>query len=145
MLYIQEDIRDVMMQIHAFAALLAAAFTFAADPTVKISSGTYVGRYLAEFGQDVFLGIPYAAKPERFTPATLLVEGGGVKDAKQYGYSCPGYGSDTRKMVASGDIVLNEDCLNLNVIRPKTGKDGLPVLVWIYGGGWQQVVFQLLF
>lgn len=109
------------------------------DPTVNISTGEYVGRYIPEFKQDVFLGVPYADKPARFTPAKLATGSAGVtRAAKEYGYSCPGYGSDTAKLVAAGTIVINEDCLNLNVIRPSGEKSGLPVLVWIYGGNWQQ-------
>lgn len=108
------------------------------DPTVQISTGAYVGRYIPEFKQDVFLGVPYADKPARFTPAKLATGRAEVaKAAKGYGYSCPGYGPDTTNLVAAGTITMNEDCLNLNVIRP-SGKSGLPVLVWIYGGGWQQ-------
>ena len=33
-------------------------------------------------------------------------------------------------------IPWNEDCLYLNVWAP-SGKTGLPVLRWLYGGGWQ--------
>lgn len=110
------------------------------DPTVQIQTGEYVGRHLAEFNQDVFLGIPYADKPVRFTPARLATgTAGTVKAAQEYGYSCPGYGADTTNLVAAGIITIDEDCLNLNVVRPSGGaKSGLPVLVWIYGGGWQQ-------
>jgi triacylglycerol lipase len=40
-----------------------------------------------------------------------------------------------------GLIQLSEDCHNLNVIRPKRESEDrelLPVMVWIFGGGWQQ-------
>lgn len=110
------------------------------DPTVQISTGKYVGRYLPTFKQDVFLGVPYAGKPERFSPAALASGNSReTRSAKEYGYSCPAYGSDTTKLADAGTIELNEDCLSLNVIRPSGEKSGLPVLVWIYGGGWMQV------
>lgn len=109
------------------------------DPIVQISTGRYVGRYIPEFKQDVFLGVPYADKPVRFSPATLATGSAGeTKVVKEYGFSCSGYGSDTTKLVSAGTITLDEDCLNLNVIRPSGEGNGLPVLVWIYGGGWQQ-------
>lgn len=109
------------------------------DPTVQIPTGEYIGRYLPEFNQDVFLGVPYADKPVRFTPARLATgRAGTAQAAKGYGYSCPGYGSDTTNLVAAGIIAISEDCLNLNVVRPSGENAGLPVLVWIYGGGWQQ-------
>lgn len=86
-------------------------------------------------------------------------------NATAYGFDCPGYGSDETKLIKAGTIQLSEDCLNLNIIRPwrngndyssGAARDGaraqvpgkgkekaeedelLPVLLWIYGGGWQQ-------
>ncbi|KAA8900216.1 Alpha/Beta hydrolase protein [Sphaerosporella brunnea] len=121
--------------------LSLAGFATANDPTARLpaSDTTYVGRYLPQFDQDAFLGITYAS-PKRFNPATLLAPPKGKVTAQEYGFSCPAYGSDTTTMVASGTIKLGEDCLNLNVIRPSgvAAGDGLPVAVWIYGGGWQQ-------
>lgn len=121
----------------------------------------FVGRTLPEFDQDLFLGIKYADEPSRFTAAELKSHyasndsNSGVYDlpaagvsshgntvyynATEYGYDCPGYGSDTTKLVNMGLIRLNEDCLNLNVIRPqKAGDEELPVMLWIFGGGWSQ-------
>jgi carboxylesterase type B len=36
-------------------------------------------------------------------------------------------------------LKISEDCLNINVIRPRGTKagDNLPVLFWIYGGGFE--------
>lgn len=121
----------------------------------------FAGRTLSEFDQDLFLGIKYADEPARFTPAELKSHyasndsNSGVYDlsavgvsshssavyynATEYGYDCPGYGSDTTKLVKMGLIRLNEDCLNLNVIRPQgVGEEELPVMLWIFGGGWSQ-------
>ncbi|KAK1142296.1 hypothetical protein N8T08_008041 [Aspergillus melleus] len=79
-----------------------------------------------------------------------------IYNATTYGFECPGYGSDQTKLINAGTIRQSEDCLNLNVIRPwretansspattggssgASAQDGLlPVLLWIYGGGWQQ-------
>lgn len=129
------------------------------------SKTVFVGRTLSEFDQDVFLGIKYANEPVRFTPSelktkyasndsssgSLNLSGTGLTssagynfyNATQYGYDCPGYGSDTTNLAKMGLINLNEDCLNLNIIRPKTQdkndvQELLPVMLWIYGGGWQQ-------
>ncbi|KAL2810891.1 Alpha/Beta hydrolase protein [Aspergillus granulosus] len=144
---------------------LALASSSHQYPTVTLPNGprgkaTFIGRSLPEFEQELFLGIKYADEPVRFTPSTLkttyvsndsdsgpvpyssVPPGGVVYNATQYGYECPGYGSDETKLVDMGLIQLNEDCLNLNVIRPTRGsrskKDLLPVMVWIFGGGWQQ-------
>ncbi|KAJ5090556.1 hypothetical protein N7532_009240 [Penicillium argentinense] len=128
------------------------------------SKTIFVGRTLHEFDQDVFLGIKYADDPIRFTPSELKtkyasndsnsgpLESSGTAlsstksvlyNATEYGYDCPGYGSDTTNLVKMGLIELNEDCLNLNIIRPKVqrGVDSqelLPVMLWIFGGGWSQ-------
>ncbi|KAH8817204.1 Alpha/Beta hydrolase protein [Xylogone sp. PMI_703] len=101
-------------------------------PTAKVKNGTYVGKYVPEWQQDQFLGIPYAIPPLgplRFAwPQSLNTSFSGTRDATQYGYSCMQYGSKFN---------LSEDCLNLNVVRPAgtSSHDRLPVLVWIYGGG----------
>jgi acetylcholinesterase len=133
--------KSILLQLTGW--LLASLLAFAKDPTVTINTGTLIGRHLPEFNQDVYLGIPYAAKPQRFTPATLLMaKSKDAREVKQYGASCPSYGSDTTVLLENGMITLDEDCLNLNVIVPKGyEKKGLPVLVWIYGGGWMQVGF----
>ncbi|KAJ5580014.1 Triacylglycerol lipase (LipA) [Penicillium hispanicum] len=124
----------------------------------------FVGRALPGFDQDVFLGIKFADEPVRFTPAELKTKyassdsnsgvyglaaigtnsssGSVYYNATEYGYDCPGYGSDTTELVDMGLIRLSEDCLNLNVIRPQARNGDsstlLPVMIWIFGGGWQQ-------
>ncbi|CAG8248610.1 unnamed protein product [Penicillium salamii] len=132
-------------------------------PTATLASTTkaiFVGRSLPQFKQDLFLGIKYADQPVRFTPAQLkstyasndsnsgeyelsgtqrTTAGTVYYNATQYGYDCPAYGSDTTTLVKQGLITLNEDCMNLNVIRPQTEDPGLlPVMIWIFGGGWTQ-------
>jgi acetylcholinesterase len=111
----------------------------AISPVVHSNSGIYQGRYLAEFDQDLFLGIKYAPKPDRFAPAQLIAdEPDKVYNATQYGLDCKGYGSDTDTLVAGNWTRIGEDCLHLNIIKPRTNATGLPVLLWIYGGGWTQ-------
>lgn len=125
------------------SAYLAVAgftsFATAASPVVHSNSGIYQGRYLAEFDQDIFLGIKYAPKPDRFAPARLIDNAPKrVYNATQYGVDCVGYGGDTNALVASNLTRIGEDCLHLNIIKPRTNETKLPVLLWIYGGGWTQ-------
>ncbi|KAL2838405.1 Alpha/Beta hydrolase protein [Aspergillus pseudodeflectus] len=133
------------------------------DPAVTLPNGprgraTFIGRSLPGFDQELFLGIKYADEPVRFTPSTLKTvyttndsDSGPVRsssaqravlyNATQYGFECPGYGSDETNLVEMGLIQLSENCHNLNIIRPaRDSKDDelLPVMVWIFGGGWQQ-------
>jgi triacylglycerol lipase len=129
--------------------------------TTKTSKTIFIGRTLPEFNQDLFLGIKYANKPARFTPSELkttytsndsnsgpynLAIAGTSTNAKavyynatQYGYDCPAYGSDTTNLVNQGFVSLNEDCHNLNIVKPHSATDELlPVVIWIFGGGWSQ-------
>ncbi|KAF2844915.1 carotenoid ester lipase-like protein precursor [Plenodomus tracheiphilus IPT5] len=113
--------------------------TIATLPIVHSKAGVFHGRHLPEFNQDVFLGVKYAPKPVRFAPAELIENSPDQSvNASQYGLDCKGYGSDTNLLVAANWTRMGEDCLHLNIIKPVTNQIDLPVLLWIYGGGWQQ-------
>lgn len=152
----------------AYSTPLSTRTTSSSEPPTAtlISSNAhnktvFVGRTLFEFNQDLFLGVKFADEPVRFTPAKLKAKyassdsdsgaydlsAAGIEshagevyyNATEYGYDCPGYGSDTTNLVNQGFVTLNENCLNLNVIRPQSDSEELlPVLIWIFGGGWQQ-------
>lgn len=122
-----------LFSVAALAAHLstASAISYGHSPTATTKNGTYQGRYLEEWDQDVFLGIPFAQPPVgslRYRwPQSLNSSFDGTRDATSYGFSCMQYGTSFN---------LSEDCLTLNVIRPAgSAKAKLPVLVWIYGGG----------
>lgn len=124
-----------------FAACLFVTTSASEIPIVHSKAGIFQGRNLPTFDQDVFLGIKYAPKPERFTPAKLSKDAPSTYfNATQYGVDCMGYGSDTNTLVSGGWTTLGEDCLHLNIIKPRIEEkhEKLPVLLWIYGGGWQQ-------
>jgi acetylcholinesterase len=109
------------------------------SPVAYCNAGIFHGRHLPEFKQDLYLGIKYAPEPVRFTPSVLIDETPDKHyNVTQYGTDCPGYGSDTDLLVKQGWTKLGEDCLHLNIIKPRTNETGLPVLLWIFGGGWQQ-------
>ncbi|KAI0016313.1 alpha/beta-hydrolase [Xylariomycetidae sp. FL0641] len=100
-------------------------------PVARTRNGTYEGRYLPTWDQDVFLGVPFAQPPVgqlRFRwPQSINESFDGVRNATEYGYSCMQYDSN---------FTMSEDCLTINVVRPAgVPSKPLPVLVWIYGGG----------
>jgi len=79
-----------------------------------------------------FLGIPFAERPQRFEQATAWRASYGQSGlvARQYGPWCPQMDGSA----ATG----SEDCLFLNIWRPKGSKpgDNLTAMVWIHGGGY---------
>ena len=84
-----------------FAALvllcgLAGSTAETAAPTATTLNGTYVGRYVPEYDQDFFLGMPFAQPPVgplRFAnPQSLNTSFGGTRDATEYSVECVGYG-----------------------------------------------------
>jgi para-nitrobenzyl esterase len=105
-------------------------------PIVHIDTG--VVRGVAVSGGYHFLGLPYAAPPTgnlRWQAPRPPAAWQGIRDATQFAPSCP---------QAPGSLTAgrtNEDCLYLNVYTPQLVSQpggGLPVLVWIHGGGFTQ-------
>jgi len=80
------------------------------SPSATVKNGTYIGKYVPEWEQDHFLGIPYAVPPIgqlRFArPRSLSSSFNRTRNATQYGYSCYQYSDPT--------FMLSEDCLTLN-------------------------------
>ncbi|KAJ1714947.1 hypothetical protein NYO67_2912 [Aspergillus flavus] len=102
------------------------------EPTARVLNGTYYGVHNDHYGQDLFLGMPYAQQPvgdlRLRTPQSLNESWTTPRNATEYSPACLGYGQ------TSG---ASEACLTLNVVRPSGASpgDNLPVAVWIYGGG----------
>lgn len=97
---------------------------------VKVEGGIIQGT--SSDNISVFKGIPFAAPPVgdlRWKAPQPVIPWKGVRDATKFGPS------PIQPMAFPG-MSLSEDCLYLNVWTPaKSKKDKLPVMVWIYGGG----------
>lgn len=98
------------------------------DGILDVEGGTIKG-YHAD-GLTIFKGIPYAAAPVgdlRWKAPQPVTAWADTLDATNYGKG-PIQGAPSPD--------LSEDCLFLNIWTPaKSADEKLPVLVWIYGGG----------
>jgi para-nitrobenzyl esterase len=133
------NFRKYRVSIALGATLVFNLFSHAADPLrVKTDKGEVQGK-LSDDGQvRAFLGIPYAAPPVgelRWRPPQPPAAWHEVRNAESYGFHC--VQANQFADMAFHDPGQSEDCLTLNVWSPKSGSDGakLPVMVWIYGGG----------
>jgi para-nitrobenzyl esterase len=118
---------------------LSGAMTFAADKNkddVKVESGMLRG--VSDAGVISYKGIPYAAPPVgnlRWKAPQPVAHWSDVRFASQYGHDCMQlpFPSDAAPLGTKPD----EDCLVLNVWAPAGRTSAkLPVMVWIYGGGY---------
>lgn len=123
-----------MLAAGMLISLAAWAAGAQAQDMVKIDSGMLKGSTRA--GVTAFKGIPYAKPPVgklRWEPPQSAAHWKGVRAATQYGHDCMQlpFPSDAAPLGTKP----SEDCLVLNVWTPARHKANLPVMVWIYGGG----------
>ena len=112
---------------------------FAAD-RVKIANGTLESSAAVKGGVRSFKGIPFAQPPVgelRWREPQPVKNWSGVRNADQFGPRCmqrTGPGADYW-FRSNG---MSEDCLYLNVwTSAKSDREKLPVLVYVFGGGFQ--------
>jgi para-nitrobenzyl esterase len=103
--------------------------------TAKVKGGEVQG--VAAGGVVAFKGIPFAAPPvgeRRWKKPEPVAPWQGVRAANAYGPSCM---QDPMMLaIQQAPPAASEDCLYLNVwTRAQRSSDRLPVMVWIYGGG----------
>ena len=111
---------------------------------VTTRQGAVEGIHSTDGKTVIFRGVPYAKAPVgalRFQRPQPRDPWEGVLDCKAFSPICPQ--ADLRGMPLYGkefydgeEVVMNEDCLYLNIWTPEdaTADSRLPVLVWIHGG-----------
>jgi para-nitrobenzyl esterase len=113
-----------------------AADDSARQPIVRTRCGAVRGTF--ENGIAVFRGIPYAESPVgklRFRPPARRAAWDGVREATHFGDAPPQLFFNPDDPQPAADLPRGDDYLNLNVWTPDPGGAGLPVMVWITGGG----------
>jgi len=131
-----------MNRTHKLACFMAASILVpstpvmaqTAAPQVTVDTGTLAGT--AEDGVESWKGIPFAAPPVgplRWRAPQPAAHWTGVRQATDYGHDCMQvpFPSDAAPL----GTPPAEDCLYANVWKPAGAGGKLPVMVWIYGGG----------
>jgi len=112
----------------AIAIAAMPCLSAATSTTAKVEQGALQGT--SEAGLTVYRGVPFAAPPVgdlRWRPPQPAAKWNGVRPADKFAPQC---------VQGIPSIATSEDCLYLNVWTPaKSSSARVPVLVWIYGGG----------
>ncbi|KAF7309409.1 Carboxylic ester hydrolase [Mycena indigotica] len=126
-----------------------------AAPTIKLDNGVFTGKASSSRTQS-FLGIPFAQPPVgdlRFRLPQPVSAYNGSYTVTSFGPSCPQQAVKLPALTGLVEEVVDavtnsifgivfpsaEDCLTLNVIKPSsaTASSKLPVVAWIFGGGFE--------
>ncbi|HEY1228917.1 MAG TPA: carboxylesterase family protein [Ramlibacter sp.] len=128
--------------------LLAAAAPHDGKTVRQTAFGPIVGNDdTSTSGTYSWKGVPFAAPPvgnRRWAPPVDPVAWTAAKDTRAFGNACVQYGriygpGANNRFDATIGTTLNqavgqEDCLYLNIWRPASQRDNLPVIVFVHGG-----------
>jgi para-nitrobenzyl esterase len=115
-----------------WAAVVVSSVTMAKP--VMTDAGALDGT--VDKGLLIYKGVPFAAPPvgeHRWREPQPVQPWKGIRIANQFAPACM---QNTVSMPGETPPPVSEDCLYLNIWAPKRRVRPLPVLVWIYGGGY---------
>jgi para-nitrobenzyl esterase len=128
----------MMFKVGSRAAMLVIASTSMTGMAIAQVAATDTGQVAGATDGQVtsWKGIPFAAAPVgalRWRAPQPPAKWTGVRQATDYGRDCMQvpFPSDAAPL----GTTPAEDCLTLNVWKPAKSTQPLPVMVWIYGGG----------
>ena len=139
----ESRIGPYMTRIKGFCAILLGAAMMmpvcagAAEPQALVATTQYGDvRGATEDGVISWKGIPFAAPPVdalRWQPPRPPQRWSGVRETTAYRNDCmqEPFPSDAAPLGTKPA----EDCLYLNIWKPAGATGKLPVMLWIYGGG----------
>ncbi|KAF9043105.1 carotenoid ester lipase precursor [Panaeolus papilionaceus] len=123
----------------------ATALPHSSNPSalVKLDYGSFQGQ--SSNGLVEFLGMPFAQPPVgdlRFALPKEPKPFEGIRNATSYGAACPQQALTIppgSSFQPPNPPVISEDCLFINVVKPAnvTTRKPLPVVMYIFGGGFQ--------
>ncbi|OJA18269.1 hypothetical protein AZE42_04998 [Rhizopogon vesiculosus] len=146
--------QPILLLLAAYCGFVAAnPLDRRAAPTATLDTATVTG--VASGSVNEWLGIPFALPPtgnRRFRLPQLIPSYHTSFSATAYGPSCPQQATtsyippglpaetlDYLALITVSNVTGSEDCLTVNVVAPAdaTPESNLPVVIWIFGGGFE--------